>query len=169
MQCIGSDFDTWSPEKYLEELTGKTYDWSKINAQRQVELEADLVGVKPLSGVVELLAKLKANGFKLAIVSSSSHNWVDAWVEKLDLMQYLEHVVCKGDAPRIKPAPDLYEEGARRFSLAPEQCLVIEDSLNGVKAGNKAGCITVAVPSRLTSCLDFNTADLVVKSLTDLI
>ena len=169
VQCIGSDFDTWSPEKYLEELTGKTYDWPTINAKRQVELEADLEGVQLLPGVEELLRKLNDNGFKVAIVSSSSHRWVDAWVEKLDLMQYLEHVVCKGDAPRIKPAPDLYEEGARRFSLQPVQCLVIEDSLNGVKAGNEAGCLTVAVPSRLTSCLDFSRADFVIESLMDLI
>ena len=169
VQCIGSDFDTWSPEKYLEELTGRSYDWPTINAQRQVELEADLEGVKPLPGVIELLQKLNAGGMKVAIVSSSSHNWVDAWLEKLDLMQYLEHIVCKGDAPRIKPAPDLYEEGARRFSLPPEQCLVIEDSLNGVKAGNAAGCVTIAVPSRLTSCLDFSTADDVIQSLIDLV
>ena len=153
----------------MEELTGKTYDWLAINAKRQVELEADLEGVQPLPGVEELLRKLNDNGFKVAIVSSSSHRWVDAWVEKLDLMKYLEHVVCKGDAPRIKPAPDLYEEGARRFSLQPVQCLVIEDSLNGVKAGNEAGCLTVAVPSRLTSCLDFSRADLVIESLMDLI
>ena len=169
VQCIGSDFDTWSPEKYLEELTGKTYDWPNINAKRQVELEADLEGVNPLPGVIELFEKLNANGFNVAIVSSSSHRWVDAWVDKLDLMQYLEHVVCKGDAPRIKPAPDLYEEGAKRFSSPPEQCLVIEDSLNGVKAGNAAGCVTVAVPSRLTSCLDFSSANLVIQSLTDLV
>ena len=78
VQCIGSDFDTWSPEKYLEELTGKSFDWPKINAQRQVELEADLVGVKPLPGVLALFKKItfgEIGSKKLAIVSSSTHRW----------------------------------------------------------------------------------------------
>ncbi|MFT5906027.1 MAG: HAD superfamily hydrolase (TIGR01509 family) [Cryomorphaceae bacterium] len=172
VQCIGSDFDTWSPEKYLEELTGKEFDWPAINAKRQVELESDLVGVQPLPGARELFEKLTSgNGSNksLAVVSSSSHRWVDMWLEKLDLVRHTDHVVCRGDAPRIKPAPDLYLEAVKRFSLKPEECLVIEDSLNGVKAGNAAGCRTIAVPSRLTSCLDFSDADAVIDSLTVLL
>ena len=171
VQCIGSDFDTWSPEKYLEELTGKSFDWPVINAKRQVELEADLVGVEPLPGVRELFGKLTSGEFgggKLAVVSSSTHSWVDMWLEKLDLVRYAEYVICRGDAPRIKPAPDLYLEAVKRFGLKAEECLVIEDSLNGVKAGNAAGCVTVAVPSRLTGCLDFGEADYVVGSLVEL-
>lgn len=171
VKCIGSDFDTWSPEKYLEDLTGKNYDWPVINAQRQVELEADLVGVEPLPGVLSLFEKLKSADYahvKLAIVSSSSHRWVDAWLDKLDLLRYVDEVVCRGDAPRIKPAPDLYLEAVRRFSLLPEECLVIEDSLNGVIAGNAAGCVTLAVPSRLTHILDFSLADAVAESLEEL-
>ncbi len=172
VQCIGSDFDTWSPEKYLEELTGKEFDWPAINAKRQVELESDLVGVQPLPGARELFEKLTSgNGSdkNVAVVSSSSHRWVDTWLEKLDLVRYTDQVVCRGDAPRIKPAPDLYQEAVKRFSLKPEECLVIEDSLNGLKAGNAAGCRTIAVPSRLTSCLDFSDADAVIDSLTMLL
>lgn len=168
VQCIGSDFDTWSPEKYLEELTSKTFDWAAINAKRQVELEGDLVGVEPLPGVRELFEKItlgEVGDVKLAVVSSSTHRWVDMWLEKLDLVRYAEYVICRGDAPKIKPAPDLYLEAVRRFKLKGEECMVIEDSLNGVKAGNAAGCVTVAVPSRLTGCIDFSEADYVVGSL----
>lgn len=171
VQCIGSDFNTWSPENYLEELTGKKFDWSEINARRQIEIESDLLGVKPLPGVRELMEKLTSGNSKcekIAVVSSSSHRWVDGWLEKLDLARFADEVVCRGDAPRIKPAPDLYLEAVRRFSLKPEECLVLEDSYNGVKSGNTAGCKTIAVPSRLTSCLDFSEADAVIRCLTDL-
>ncbi len=188
VQCIGSDFDTWSPEKYLEELTGKEFDWPAINAKRQVELEGDLVGVEVLAGVREMFEALGVGGdgsfgagvsdvsesdrlifreMKLAVVSSSTHRWVDAWLEKLGLVELVDEVICRGDAACIKPAPDLYEEAVKRFSLAAGECLVIEDSLNGVKAGNAAGCVTVAVPSRLTGCLDFSEADLVIGSLVE--
>jgi len=169
VKCIGSDFDTWSPEKYLEDLTGKEFNWQEVNARRQVELEADLVGVEPLAGVVSLFEKLKMEGKKIAVVSSSTHKWVDAWLEKLDLIKYCDHVVCRGDAPQIKPAPDLYAEAVKRFGLEPDACLVIEDSLNGMLAGNAAGCRTLVVPSRLTSCLDFSSADVVIGSLEVLV
>lgn len=169
VQCIGSDFDTWSPEKYLESLTGKSYEWQKINAQRQVELESDLVGVETLSGVRELIQKIKADGKKIAVVSSSTHSWVDSWLEKLDLMKEMDEVVCRGDAPKIKPAPDLYIEACRRLSLAGEACLVIEDSLNGVKAAKAAQCVALAVPSRLTSCLDFSISDAKISELAKIL
>ncbi len=166
VKCIGSDFDTWSPEKYLQSLTAKSYEWDVINAKRQVELESDLVGVETLPGVRDLISRLKSDGKKLAVVSSSSHDWVDMWLEKLDLMKEMDEVVCKGDAPKIKPAPDLYMEAVKRFDLEASDCLVIEDSLNGVISAKAAGCIAMAVPSRLTSCLDFRIADVVVPALT---
>lgn len=169
VQCIGSDFDTWSPEKYLESLTGKSYDWDTINKQRQVELEADLETAETLPGIRELIAHLEATGKKIAIVSSSSHRWVDMWVERLDLGKHMEAVVCKGDAPKIKPAPDLYLEGVNRMQLTAGECLVIEDSLNGVKAAIAAQCPVIAVPSRLTSCLDFTTATAQAESFHDLV
>lgn len=165
VQCIGSDFDTWSPEKHLESLTGKSYDWQTINSKRQVTLEADLQDAQTLPGVRELIAKIKADGKKIAIVSSSSHRWVDTWLEKLDLIKDMDQVVCKGDAPHIKPAPDLYLEAVKRFNIHASKCLVLEDSLNGVKAAKAAHCPAIAIPSRLTNCLDFSTADAEIQSL----
>ena len=163
VKCIGSDFETWSPQTYLEELTGKSFDWDTINAQRQVILESDIEKSPPMDGVRELLISLK--GVKKAVVSSSSHNWVDRWVEKLGLMPHFETLVCRGDAPRIKPAPDLYLEGARQLGVSPEDCVVIEDSMNGMIAAHAAGMKTLVVPNRLTSVLDFSASQWQVDSL----
>ena len=167
VKCIGSDFDTWSPEKYLEELTNKSFDWETENAARQVEIMRDLEDAKPLPGATELVQFL---GDKLtAVVSSSSHRWVDDWVEKLGLMPYFDTMVCRGDAPRIKPAPDLYLEAAKRLDTAPSDCLVIEDSLNGMLAAHKAGMPVIAVPNQLTSVLDFSAAQWQLSSLEDVL
>ena len=154
VNCIGSDFDTWSPQTHLESLTGKSYDWDTENAQRQVILEQDLVNANPMEGVIEIVKSLKEH--KTAVVSSSSHRWVDGWIEKLELMPYFETLVCRGDAPRIKPAPDLYIEAAKQLSVRPEECLVIEDSKNGMIAAHAAGMKTLIVPNRLTHILDFS-------------
>ena len=121
-----------------------------------------------MPGVVRLLENLTAQGIPLAVVSSSSHHWVDGWLEKLRLMPYFKHVVCRGDAPRIKPAPDLWLEAVKRLSLPANECLAIEDSLNGVKSAKAAGLNVWAVPNRTTACLDFSLADRVVPTLEGL-
>lgn len=166
-QCIGSDFATWSPKTHLEDLTGASFDWHDLDAQRQTEIMADLQDAGPMEGAVGLLEKLNAQMIPCAVVSSSSHSWVDGWLEKLDLTRYFQTIVCRGDAPRIKPAPDLYLEAAKRLNLAPEKCLVIEDSLNGIKSATAAGMTAWAVPNRVTASLDFSTAARTLGSLAD--
>lgn len=164
-QCIGSDFNTWSPKTHLEELTGQAFDWHDLDARRQEEIVRDLAGEGPMPGAVALLDQLIAAGIPCSVVSSSSHHWVDGWLDRLGLTGKFDSVVCRGDAPRIKPAPDLYLEGARRLGLDPADCLVIEDSLNGVKAAIAAGCPVWAVPNRVTACLDFSLADRILPDL----
>ena len=167
-QCIGSDFATWSPKTHLEELTGNAFDWHDLDRRRQEEIVRDLADEGPMPGAMALLGKLKARGIRTAVVSSSSHHWVDGWLERLDLTRWFETVVCRGDAERIKPAPDLYLEAVRRLGLAGEECLVIEDSLNGIKAANAAGIPVWAVPNRVTACLDFSLATRVCSSLDEI-
>lgn len=167
-RCIGSDFATWSPKTHLEELSGLAFDWHDLDARRQEEILRDLAGEGIMPGVLDLLDKLATESIRRAVVSSSSHHWVDGWLEKLAFANRFESVVCRGDAPQIKPAPDLYLEGARRLGLPPAECLVIEDSLNGVKAAKAAGMTVWVVPNRVTAGLDFSLADRIFPTLRDL-
>lgn len=166
-RCIGSDFATWSPKTHLEELSGLDFDWHDLDAKRQDEILRDLSGEGPMLGVLETLKHLTHKEIRRAVVSSSSHHWVDTWLEKLAFASAFETVVCRGDAARIKPAPDLYLEAARRFEIAPAECLVIEDSLNGVLAAKAAGMPVWVVPNRVTAGLDFSAADRVFSSLAE--
>jgi len=166
--CIGSDFATWSPKTHLEELTGLAFDWHDLDTRRQEEIMRDLTHEGPMPGVISLLDQLTRAGIRRAVVSSSSHHWVDGWLEKLKFADSFETVVCRGDAERIKPAPDLYLEAAKRLGLDPAACLVIEDSLNGVKSAKAAGMSVWVVPNRVTAALDFSGADRIFPSMTDL-
>ena len=166
-RCIGSDFATWSPKSHLEDLSGMDFDWHGLDARRQEAIMAELDGSGPMSGAVELLRQLREAGLRRAVVSSSSHHWVDGWLDKLGLLGEFEQLVCRGDAPRIKPAPDLYLEAARRLDLAPADCLVIEDSMNGVISAHAAGMTAWAVPNRVTGVLDFSATCPVFASLYD--
>lgn len=166
-RCIGSDFATWSPKTHLEELTGLGVDWHDLDARRQQEILLDLTHEGPMPGAVEFLDQLAAAGLPCAVVSSSSHRWVDGWLAKLGLAGYFKTTVCRGDAPRIKPAPDLFLEAANRLAVAVADCLVIEDSLNGVTAAQAAGMPVWVVPNRVTAGLDFSRADRVCRSLAE--
>ena len=167
-RCVGSDFDTWSPKTHLEELTGHSFDWHQLDADRQVEIRADLEQAGPMPGVVSLLDRLQRKGTLIAAVSSSNHAWVDGWLEKLQLASYFETTVCRGDAPRIKPAPDLWLEALDQLGKEARNCLAIEDSFNGVKSAKEAGLTVWAVPNRTTAGVDFSSADRVLASLEEL-
>lgn len=164
-KCIGSDFATWSPKSYLEELTGKEFEWGRMDEERQEMILRELEEEGPMPGVLELLGGLKERGIPLAVVSSSSHSWVDGWLEKLEMRAFFTEVICRGDAERIKPAPDLYLAAAEAMGEEPGCCLVIEDSLNGLIAGNAAGMRVWVVPNRVTADLDFSAADEVFANL----
>ena len=167
-RCIGSDFDAWSPKAHLEDLTQLGFDWVKMDEERQVEIRAELSEEGPIKGVVDLLGAISESGVPQAVVSSSSHFWVDGWLERLGLRGFFSDVICKGDAPRIKPAPDLYLAAAERLGVEPERCLVIEDSLNGLISAKAAGMKAWIVPNRVTSGLDFSEADNVFGSFREL-
>ena len=127
----------------------------------------DLAHEGPMHGVVATLDHVATAQLPMAVVSSSSHRWVDGWLEKLGLAGFFQTTVCRGDAERIKPAPDLFLEAANRLNLPPAECLVIEDSLNGAKAAKAAGMSAWAIPNRVTACLDFSLADRVFRSLAE--
>lgn len=168
VQCVGSDFDTWSAETHLEELTGKSYDWDAINPPKQEKIKNALSSPKLLPGVLATLESCKNQNIPVTIVSSSTHEWVDSFVDKVEIKHLIRCTICREDAAKIKPAPDLYLEAIKQLAIPANQCLVIEDSLNGTKAGVSAGCQTCVVPSKLTASLDFSIADAVIKSLHDL-
>ena len=169
VQCIGSDFETWSPEKHLEELTGKTFDWEAIGVKRNRWIREEIAKLDAMPGVRDTLENCREADLPCLVVSSSSHDWVDAWLEKLELTSYFSEIVCRGDAPKIKPAPDLYLEGVKRSGFAAEDCLVIEDSLNGMLSAHTAGCPVAIVANRITKCIDFSAAEFQYDSMSELL
>jgi putative hydrolase of the HAD superfamily len=123
-------------------------------------------------GVVELLDEAAGAGVPAAVVSSSPASWVVGHLTRLKLRDRFAEVVSRddldGDPARTKPAPDLYLLAAERLGAAPEACVVLEDSPNGVAAAVAAGMPVVAVPGPMTTGLDFSAADRLVPSLADI-
>jgi HAD superfamily hydrolase (TIGR01509 family) len=123
---------------------------------------------KPLPGVVTLLSQLRQRNLRTAVASSSRRAWIVRVLDRLGLEDQFDAAAGGDEVQHAKPAPDVYLLAAQRLGVAPTACVALEDSHNGVRSAKAAGMACIAVPSALTSSLDFSAADLVVRSLEEL-
>lgn len=110
-------------------------------------LAEDRLALKP--GVLALLDLLDELGLPRAIATSSSRQTVDRHLGAHDLASRFDAIVAAGDYAKGKPAPDPYLTAASRLGVAPETCLALEDSYNGVRSASAAGMMTIMVPDLL--------------------
>jgi beta-phosphoglucomutase-like phosphatase (HAD superfamily) len=120
-------------------------------------------------GVHQVLALLAGLDVRLAIASSSYYRVIDAVIARLELNGRFEVVHSAEDEERGKPDPAVYLTAAAKLAVAPDRCLAIEDSPNGVVAAKAAGMVCVAVPEPgMADDPRMSQADLVLSSLQDL-
>ena len=105
-----------------------------------------LKGIPAKKGLRRLLAALQKRGISAAIVSASSMDQIRENLEKNEIHHEFACIVCGDMVRHSKPDPEGYLLAIRRLDLSPEQCIVLEDSRNGLIAGARAGCRTVLVP-----------------------
>lgn len=119
----------------------------------------------PTAGAIELTDHLRAHGIPYAIGTSSTRRALEVKLQRHAAWRAsFAAVVCLDDVGRGKPAPDIFQEAARRMDAAPECCLVFEDAGPGVAAARAAGMrvVGIAPPELDAPLVD---ADLVVRSL----
>jgi len=102
-----------------------------------------------------------------AIASSTRRETIDANLRQVGLLARFPVRVSGRDVPRGKPAPDVFLEAARQLGVAPEACVVFEDSPHGVAGAAAAGMRAVAVPTEYTAHLPFPGACLRVGRLDE--
>ncbi|WP_422000921.1 HAD family hydrolase [Reyranella sp.] len=103
------------------------------------------------AGAAELLDLLDERRLPRAIATSSSHATVQANLACHGLAPRFHAIVAHGDYAAGKPAPDPFLRAAERLGVAPELCLALEDSHNGVRSAAAAGMMTVMVPDLIAS------------------
>lgn len=121
-----------------------------------------------MDGAGELFSDLRAAGKKLAIVSSAPQDWISTVRERFDL-DPLDLVLSADDIDKPgKPEPHIYEHAAAEFGVAPEECVVIEDSINGIEAAVRSGAYTIAYRGGQNADLDLSRADRIVDGAAEL-
>lgn len=93
------------------------------------------------------LSKLKEDGYKLAVASNSVRNTVKVMMEKSSLIEYLDFYLSNQDVNHGKPDPEIYNLAISKLGLRPDQCVVVEDNENGLRAAKAAGAHVLQVDS----------------------
>jgi beta-phosphoglucomutase len=102
-------------------------------------------------GIFEALAQLRTAGIRCALATSAARDRTVETLVLLRLENAFDAVVVGGDVSLAKPAPDIFLLAARKLGVAPENCVVVEDSVAGVQAAVRAGmrCAGFALPGRV--------------------
>lgn len=111
-----------------------------INEMKQIyTMEIVHTQCKPTFAHELALSTLKARGYKLAVASNSIRSTVVTMMEKSNLAGYLDLMLSNEDVNRAKPDPEIYLSAMSTLGFAPDECLIVEDNDNGVKAALASG------------------------------
>ena len=158
--------------RQLKEMLGEDFPGEyAMDTYRDMLLREGREGRLPVKkGVEECMAGLKARGIRIGLATSTPREIVQMYFEHIPVLKNaFDGMVCGTEAGRGKPAPDIYLEAARRLGLQPEECIGVEDSLNGCKSLTAAGCVRVLIPDLLPNDSRFDgLTDYVLDSLGDL-
>ncbi|RTE03971.1 HAD family hydrolase [Paenibacillus whitsoniae] len=169
----------------LEEYVGMTNPamWSRLIVKHslrasvedmiKLQMETKLAKLRasddqPIEGIPELLAFLKANQITIGLASSSPRGFIEAVLDKFSLTSYFSVILSGEEVPQGKPAPDIYLQTAETLGVEAAECMVLEDSRNGVLAAKTAGMSCVGYRNPNSGDQDLTRADFMVDRISDI-
>lgn len=160
--------DTPKISEYLVKefgLDAKPEEISKL--KRSISGEKLKKGVEIFPGVKNTLGNLKKLGYRIGLATMTPREHVEFSLGPNLLQFELDQIVTDDDVENAKPAPDVFLKCAEKLGKDPEQCVVIEDSLNGITAAKAAGMKAIALTTT-TSREKFVDADAIISSIKQL-
>ena len=157
---------------WIDYFQGTNVDGKKLVDDHYEYIENVLytVGPEKMPYVEELLKYLRENNYKIAVASSSDTADIKNNLEKTKLEKYIDEIASGAEVENGKPAPDVFLLAAERLGVDAKDCLILEDSKAGVKAGKASGAMVFMVPDMFTvdkECED--TADRILTNLGEVI
>ena len=141
-----------------------------INAQEALDMRNKIMRKKlqteleALPGLFHILDTF-FNRLKLAVCTGAQEEFLDIVVDLLNIREKFDVLQSSDGIERGKPEPEIYLKTCEKLAVSPQECIVLEDSANGVIAGKKAGCWVIAIPSEYTQSQDFTSADFIASDL----
>ncbi len=139
----------------LTEVVEHWYNYQPWGEKNFEAVEADVLetvkqliieNANALPGVIQTLEFCKNNGYKIALASSSAMSLINVVVDKLNIRHYFDLLVSAEFEPYGKPHPSVFLTTAKKLNVLPTECLVFEDSVNGMIAAKAARMKCIVVP-----------------------
>ncbi len=154
-------------EVFYKELNGMnskdTFEWfyKKEMTRAEVEVLEEEKGLlyrelyaahrKPAEGLLEFLQELRSRGIKTALATSAGPGNIDFIVDGLGIRDQFDAIIGGAEVTKGKPDPEIYIKAAALVGVAPIDCWVIEDSLQGIASGLAAGARVVGITTSHTA------------------
>ncbi len=165
---IGAKAGALDPIAELIRLAGRDLDRERVRLRKAWYMMRQIEVLKPLPGVVELIADARTQGIKTAIASNSSQTWVFMLLSQFGLLEQFDTVATSNEVTHAKPHPELYLLALKKLGLHSAEAVAIEDSPHGITAARAANLSVLAVPNPRTSRLDLSAASAKVASLREI-
>lgn len=174
------------PISYQYQFMGTTYEYMWQTMKDELGLPEDLTyyieemnrireemiiedGVRGIKHAKEVIERLKNKGYRLAVASSSPKQEIIRNLMGLEIIEHFEHLVSGEEVENSKPHPDVFLRAAELLETTPENCVVIEDTKNGVKAAKAAGMYCIGFKNPDYPEQDLSSADEIVTNLREMI
>lgn len=138
------------------------------NRVESIKYFTELEEIPVMPGLIPLLEKLQQKKYALAVASSSFPEIIDLILSRTGLKKYFQVIVSTKEAGKSKPDPDVFLLAAQKLGVNPKNCLVVEDSFNGIAAAHAAEMSCVAYQSADADPRLQKEADAIVKNYEQL-
>lgn len=143
MQCLG--LSAKASEQRAQKFYGTDVPYTAIR-KRADEIELAFVrqnGVPIKKGLIQVLERLRKSGLRMAVATSSRRAIAEEYLINANVYKFFDLLVCGDEVEQGKPHPEIFITAAQRLNLQPQQCLMFEDSENGINSASEAGGITI--------------------------
>ncbi|MBI9017688.1 MAG: HAD family phosphatase [Phycisphaerae bacterium] len=122
------------------------YQNLKSTASSYIFDYVDNPGIPIKSGFAELMEFIKANDIPCALATSTYRQMAIYKLKASDIVDDFDAIICGDQVEKSKPAPDIFLKAASMLAIDPQDCIVLEDSANGIKAAKAAGMKAIMIP-----------------------
>ncbi len=157
---------TYMHEKYS--LKRSVEDLVHEERDRLIDRLGEPGDIPLIEGLIPLVKEFKSEKIPCWIASSSSSDIIARVIQINSLEEYYRGFVSGDDVSQSKPSPEIFLKTARLAGVQPENCIVIEDSENGIKAAEAAGMVVIGLDCGIESGPDLSGARIVVSSLSEI-
>ena len=138
--------------------TGKFVEWFGENVPADAIIDGchdrtrEHIARHPIplkAGLVELLVALRERGIPAVIATGTARGWAEDKLARSGVGEYIDAMVCGDEVSACKPDPEIFLKAAALIGVPPKECIVLEDSYNGIRAAHAAGAQPIMIPDTM--------------------